>query len=88
VFRVERELGVSLTVADFEGWSPDARAALTAGQLWELVASKLRAGGAAVPAGGWDQVVALLSEALNVRAGRIRAESRLYAELGMVYGLE
>jgi hypothetical protein len=88
VYRVEWAFGVALTAADFEGWPPDERAGLTAGQLRELVIGKLRAAGAEAPADSWDRVVALLSEALNVRASRIVPGSRLYADLGMVYGLE
>jgi hypothetical protein len=37
---------------------------------------------------GWARFVTLLSEALNVGARRILPESRLYADLGVVYGLE
>lgn len=88
VYCVEREFGVTLTAADFVAWSADARVGLTAGQLWELIANKLRVADAAVPADGWERVVSALSEALYVRANRISAESRLYADLGMVYGLE
>ncbi len=87
VYRVDREFGLVLTGVDFDGWTPETRAELTAGQLWELVASKLRARSVEVPADGWDRVVALLAEALNVKASRIVPESRLCADLGMKYDL-
>jgi hypothetical protein len=88
VYRVEREFGVSLTAGDFAEWPEEMRIGLTAGQVWELVASKLRAGGSVVPDDGWGLVVGVLSDALNVRPERIAPESRLYADLGMVYGLD
>ncbi|QJW93762.1 hypothetical protein [Frigoriglobus tundricola] len=88
VFRVERAFGMPLTAADFAGWTTGARVGLTAGQLWELVADKLRGAGAEVPADGWERVVAVLSEALNVRAERIATESRLCADLDMGSGPE
>ena len=88
VCRLERAFGVKLTAADFADWPADARAGLTAGQLWEVVADKFRVAGADVPVDGWERMAAALSEALNVRAKRIAAGSRLYADLGMAYGLE
>jgi hypothetical protein len=48
---------------------------------------KRTAPGWAVPADGWRRLVSLLSEALNVKTNRIVPESRLYADLGMRYGL-
>jgi hypothetical protein len=88
VYRLEREFGVSLTAADFAGWSPEARVALTAGQLWEVVAVRICASGRDVPADGWDRVVAALSESLNGKPLRIVPHARLYADLGMLHGLD
>jgi hypothetical protein len=88
VYRVQRALGVPLTAADFVDLSDKARRALTAGQLWERIASHLGATGRPVPANGWDQVVGALSEALNVDHDRISPNSRLYADLGMRPGLD
>jgi len=87
-YRVERAFRVTVTAADFRAWPAEARLGLTAGQLWELVACKLRTTESELPRDGWDRVAVVLSEALNVRAGSIVPESRLYADLGMVYGLE
>jgi hypothetical protein len=88
VYRLEREFGVTLTATDFEGWPAAARVGLTAGQLWELVAAKARAVGRVVPAEGWDRVARALAEALSVRRRRIAPGSRLYADLGMIYGFD
>jgi hypothetical protein len=88
VFRVEREFGVVLTAADFVGLSPEARVALTAGQLWEMVATRIRASGRPVPVDGWDRMVTALCEALNKKPVRITPTARLYADLGMVPGLD
>lgn len=88
VFRLERDFGVTLSSTDFEGLSPNARLALTAGQLWEMVAAKLSSAGTELPPDGWAQLVAVLSEALNVKPKRIVPESRLYADLGMIYGID
>jgi hypothetical protein len=85
VYRLERDLGVAPTAADFEELSASARIELTAGQLWELLATKIRAGGSELPPDGWERVVAVLSESLNVNRRRIAPDSRLYADLGMVY---
>jgi hypothetical protein len=41
-----------------------------------------------VPSDGWVQVVAILSAALNIRAEQITLDSKLYADLGMEYGLQ
>jgi hypothetical protein len=86
VFRVERQFGVSLTVRDFECFPPEALRVLTAGQLWDAISAKLQTAGREVPLDGWEQIVAALSEALNVKAKRITSGSRLYADLGMQYG--
>jgi hypothetical protein len=83
VARIEREFGVALTVADFEDLSTRARIDLTAGQLWELVAGRLRARGSAVPRSGWARLVDELAAALNVKPWKIGIGSRLYADLGM-----
>jgi len=88
VYRVQRAFGVPLTAADFVELSPEARRALTAGQLWERIAAHLGATGRPVPADGWDQVAGALSEALNVDPDRIMPTSRLYADLGMLPGLD
>jgi hypothetical protein len=79
---------VTLSAADFEGMTSDARTALTAGQLWQLVAAKLRAAGISPPADGWQRVVMALAEALNVKPRRITTDAQLYADLGMMYGVE
>ena len=88
VFRVESVFGAPLTTGDFSDWSPAARAELTAGQLWDIIAHKLREVGAVIPPDGWTRLVALLSDALNVRPARITTESRLYADMGMLDGLD
>jgi hypothetical protein len=88
VYRLERDFGVSLTAADFAVWSPEVRVALTAGQLWEIVAAKIRASGREVPGDGWNRVVAALSGALNVKPLRIFPQARLFADLGMLRGLD
>jgi hypothetical protein len=87
VYRLKRAFGVALTAADFAGLSAEARVALTAGQLWEMVAARIRASGRVVPANGWEQVVGVLSEALNLKPVRIVPNARLYADLGMLHGL-
>ena len=88
VFRLEREFGVKLTAADLVGWPPAARVALTAGQLWMLVAMKITATGRETPANGWERAVAAFAEALNVKRNRIAPSSRLYADLGMIDGID
>jgi hypothetical protein len=85
---VEREFGVALTAADFAYLSPKARVALTAGQLWELVATRIRESGRPVPVDGWDRMVTALCQALNEKPVRITPAARLYADLGMVHGLD
>jgi hypothetical protein len=87
VCRVEREFGVSLTAADFADWSPEARAALSAGQLWELVEAKRATVAIAGSPAGWPRLAVVLSEALNVPIDRIDLHSRLYGDLGMVRGI-
>ncbi|HLN32868.1 MAG TPA: hypothetical protein VK395_34375 [Gemmataceae bacterium] len=86
VYRLKGQFGVTLSATDLECLSADARATLTAGQLWELVAAKIRIAGSEPPTDGWQQVVATLTQALNVKPKRIRPNSRLYADLGMAYG--
>jgi hypothetical protein len=88
VYRMEREFGITLTAADFESQHAAARVALTAEQLWELVKAKIMAADGEVPADGWDRVVAVLAEALTIKPSRIAPGSRLYADLGMIYGIE
>jgi hypothetical protein len=88
VWRLEREFGVKLLGADFERLSADERNGLTAEQLWQVVADKLRNTGIDVPSNGWERVVAVLGEALNVRPERVASGSRLYADLGMLYGMD
>lgn len=88
VFRLEREFGVAFSATDFKNWSAEARAGLTAGQLWEQVAAKLSGDEISVPVDGWERVVGTLSEALNVEPACVTPESHLYGDLGMVYGLE
>src|SRR5262249_38673375 len=88
VYRLEYTFGVTLTAADFAGLSPEAQQALTAGQLWEVVAARIRTSGQEVPADGWDQVVARLSESLHVKPRQIVPDAQLYADLGMVHGLD
>jgi hypothetical protein len=88
VYRLEREFGVTITAADFAGLSAEARVALTAGELWELVTAKMTAGNADLAAEGWERLVTILAEALNVPPRRIAPGSRLYADLGMMQGLE
>jgi hypothetical protein len=88
VCRLERTYGVLVTAADFAALSPDARWGLTAGRLWEVVTARLRAVNAPIPADGWERIVTVLSEALNVKPERIAPESRLSADLGMWYGLD
>ncbi len=80
--------GVPITASDFQVCASDARYSLTAGQLWDLIAAKLWATSAGVPADGWQRVVVALSEALNVKPWRITSDSRLYADLGMLYGVD
>jgi hypothetical protein len=87
-YRMEREFGITLTEADFESLPAAARVALTAGQLWELVKAKFMAADDEVPTDGWDRVVAVLAEALTIKPSRIAPDSRLYADLGMAYGIE
>ena len=50
--------------------------------------SKLRDAGTEPPADSWERMTSLLSEALNVDPERIAPESRLYADLDMIYGVE
>jgi hypothetical protein len=88
VYRLEREFRVTLTAVDFEGQPGAARVKLTAGQLWELVKAKIVAADTEVPADGWERVVAVLAKALTVKPRRIAPGSRLYADLGMIYGIE
>jgi hypothetical protein len=83
LYRLNREFGVVLTAADFEELPADARSALTAGQLWEVVAAKLRVAGTTPPPDGWQRLVETLSEALSVKRQRITPESRLLEDLGM-----
>ena len=77
---------MTLLATDFEEWSVEARVDMTAGQLWELIRDKIQAKGAEAPADGWERIVTLLSDALNIRRSRIVVESRLYADLNMMYG--
>jgi hypothetical protein len=56
--------------------------------LWEVVAARLSTAGVEVPAGGRQRVVAVLCEALNVNPDRVAPLSRLYANLGMLSGVE
>jgi hypothetical protein len=88
VYRVEREFGVRLSAADFAGIPAHARISLTAGQLWEVVVTKLRLVDKVPPPDGWGRLVRALSEALCVKPKRVEPGSRLYADLGMQYGLE
>src|SRR5262245_53500926 len=57
VYRIEREFGVGLSATDFTNWSAAARAGLTAGQLRELIAGRLRAAGADEPPDAWPRLV-------------------------------
>jgi hypothetical protein len=88
VYRLEWEFGVTLAAVDFEDHPATARVALTAGQLWELVRATIMTADREVPADGWERVVKVLAEALTVKPRRIAPGSRLYADLGMIYGIE
>jgi hypothetical protein len=88
VYRAEKEFGIAITVTDFEHWSAEGRSGLTAGQLWNLVATKLRTSGMVVPVDGWARAVRLLSKSLDVRPARVSTDSRLYVDLGMSYFLD
>ncbi len=88
VFRLEHAFGVSLTDADFADFSPEARGALTAGQLWEAVVARIRVSGRELPADGWDRLVMVLSESLHVKTSRIEPDARLFADLGMLQGFD
>lgn len=83
LYRIEHEFGAAFERSDFEAIPAEARSQLTAGQLWDLVAAKLRQSGRPVPEDGWDRVVAVLSESLNLRRDRIAPDSRLYEDLRM-----
>jgi acyl carrier protein len=88
VWRLERELRVKLTGSDFEQFTAEERSGLTAGQLWEVVVDKLRQVGIEIPENGWERLVGALCEALNVDAKQVNPDSRLYADLGMLYGVD
>jgi hypothetical protein len=88
IHHLKQAFGVTLTSRDFETMPAEVRGTLTAGQLWEVVVSKLMAAGHAVPADGWERAVGAISEALNVKPRRIAPDSRLYMDLGMAYGLD
>ena len=88
VDRVEREFGVELVAADFVSWSVAARTGITAGQLWQLVATKLQVSGRPAATNGWERIVLLLCEALNLKPARVVVQSRLYADLGMFDGID
>jgi acyl carrier protein len=87
VWRLERELGVHLTGADFGRFSVEERGQITAGRLWDVAIERLRIAGTEVPGDGLERVVKSLCEALNVDAERITPDSRLYEDLGMPYGM-
>jgi hypothetical protein len=88
VWRLEREFKLKLTGSDFERFTAEERTGLTAGQLWYTVAGKLRQTGIEVPGNGWERSIVALCEALNVDAERVNPDARLYADLGMLYGVD
>ena len=88
VWRLEQEFEVDLKGSDFERFTAKERTGLTAGQLWDAVVGKLRQTGIEVPGNGWERLVVALCEAFNVDAERINPDSRLYADLGMLYGVD
>ena len=88
VYLVERDFGVLLVAADFEGLSPAARQGLTAGQVWGVIAARLVAVGSSVPPDGWARLVTILTRSLNVKPEQVTHGSRLYADLDMTRGLE
>jgi hypothetical protein len=88
VYRLESQFSVTLAEADFAAMTSERRVALTAGELWDIVTGKIQAAHREVPQDGWDRFTELLSEALTVEKHRITRQSRLYADLTMVYGLE
>ena len=69
VCRLELEFEVTLTAADLADRSADERMALSAGQLWELVAAKMRVAGREVPAD--DRIHELEFEAPIDRSGGV-----------------
>jgi hypothetical protein len=85
LYRLERDFGITLEQVDFGSVPTEARSHLTAGQLRDLVAEKLRAAAQPVPENTWSRIVLMLKESLNVDAKRIRPESSL-CELGMQWG--
>jgi hypothetical protein len=88
VWRLERELKVKLTGSDFERFTAEERIGLTAGQLCEVVVEKLRQAGIQIPGNGWEHLVVALFEALNVDAEQVNPDARLYADLGMLDGVD
>jgi hypothetical protein len=88
VWRLERQFAIHLRGADFERFSAEERNGLTAGRLWDVVVEKMRTAGIEVPGDALARVVVALSEALNVDVERIAPDSRLYADLGMLYGVD
>lgn len=88
VFRIQTVFGVRLTATDFQDWTAAERADLTAGQLWNVIVRKLPEANTPIPIEGWQLLAAALSAALCVPTNRISTESRLYADLDMIYGRE
>jgi hypothetical protein len=87
VLRIEQEFCVEILAADFETIPSEARVEITAGQLWEVVSRKMTAKGFVVSQDGWERLKMVISEALNVRPAKIALYSRLYSDLGMIYGI-
>jgi hypothetical protein len=83
VYRIEAVFAVTLTAADFASLSPHERAALTAGQLWDVVTAKAAAENRPIPPDGWLRFVESLCAALPVRPDRVTPLARLTADLGM-----
>jgi len=83
LFRLERDFQLEFHPSDFQRFRGQRRTDLTAGELYEIVQTKLSAAGRPVPCGAWYRMKIAIHEALNVSPLAVRRHSRLYADMGM-----
>jgi len=82
-FNIEKRFGIRITHEDFRHLEAIGRADLTAGELHDIICTKLRSLGHPVPISSWNSLRLELAHALGISPFSIRRSSWLTADLGM-----
>ncbi len=82
-WRLERQFDIKFEHSDFAHIWDSGRRDITAGELFDVVYTRLQSEGRPIPFSGWNRVRLELAHALVVPPQTIRRENLLVADLGM-----